>query len=129
MNTELSSNHKIKIKLKNKKPKENTESVKIKSNEKLLLIKKNIYGERIDLLTGESFIPSRSNQKFANSHNRSIYHNQIANQKVVSMIKADNENKQKLQWEYLLNYIELHKNKSKTIIIKNLSKKFTLKLL
>jgi hypothetical protein len=129
MSTELSSNQKIKIKLKHKTPKENTESVKIKSNEKLLLIKKNLYGERIDLLTGESFIPLRRNQKFANGHNRTIYYNQIANQKVLSMVKADNENKQKLQWEYLLNYIELHKNKSKTIIIKNLSKKFTLKLL
>lgn len=129
MSTELSTNQKIEINLKHTTPNENIEDVKIKPNENLLLFKKNLHGERIDLLTGESFIPLRSNQKFANSTNRTIYYNQIANEKVTSMIKTDKENKQKLQWEYLLNYIELHKNKSKTTIIKNLSKKFSLKLI
>ncbi len=36
--------------------------------------------KRKDLLTGEEFIPSRKNQKFATPENRIIYYNNKANQ-------------------------------------------------
>lgn len=43
--------------------------------------RKKIYGERKDPLTGELFVPNRSNQKFASKENQTAYNNLRANEK------------------------------------------------
>jgi hypothetical protein len=72
----------------------------------LLEIRRKKYGVRKDLLTGEEFIPKKSNQKFANNSNRLIYYNNIHNDKVKSFMQEKSSMEQYNLWGDIVDSIK-----------------------
>jgi hypothetical protein len=87
METKVSTNQTINVSVKDAK-KTPTKRVKLKESDEKPFVKLRIekFGTKLDLLTGEKFVPKRRNQKFANSKNRMKYHNDLNNQKNFEII-------------------------------------------
>ena len=115
MKTKVSTSQKIEVAITNstkKQPEKRTSKKVIKD----LQFYKKKFGQRLDLLTGEEFIPLRKTQKFANIKNRIRYYNEITsakNSKIISEYKnAKYENEQKTNWQQILIYLIDNKDKS-----------------
>lgn len=110
METKLSSTQKIEVSVINAE-KERGKKSRLAEIAKKELIEYNRtkFGIRMDLLTGEEFIPLRKNQKFANPKNRVRYYNNIQNEsnlKILSEFKNSKyENEQKSNWQEVLFYL------------------------
>jgi hypothetical protein len=114
METKVSTSQKIEVAITNstkKQPIKRT-SKKVKDN---LEFYKEKFGIRLDLLTGEEFIPLKRSQKFANSKNRIRYYNEITNAKNFKIISdyknAKHEDEQNTNWQQIVIYLIDNKDK------------------
>lgn len=115
MKTKVSTSQKIEVAITNstkKHPLKRT-SKKVKTD---LQFYKEKFGIRLDLFSGEEFIPLRRSQKFANSQNRMRYYNEISNAKNSKIIfehkTAKYEDEQNANWQQIIIYLIDNKDKS-----------------
>lgn len=131
MKTNVSSTQKIEVSVINpkKKPSEKL-AINKKRKKKLINIKREKFGIRLDLLTGEEFVPLRKTQKFANSENRIRYYNELSNEttsKILSEFKNSKyEEEQKSNWQDVLVYLLSLNEKSPSDKISFLMTKYSI---
>jgi len=132
METNLSSTQKIEVSVVNTQ-KEKSDNLPLKKSTQLSIIelKKTKFGTRLDLLTGEEFVPLRKTQKFANKENRIRYYNEISNEKNFKIISEFKNSKydeeQKSNWQDVLFYLLSLNEKSPSEKISFLMTKYSIK--
>jgi len=117
--------------------KRNTETEKTEKENKLtkqevylLEFRKKKYGIQKDLLTGEEFIPKKSNQKFVSNKNRTHYYNNLNNQKVQTLMKQMSVEEQFTLWGDIVDLIKWNeKNLNRDGLIESLKEKYKVSLI
>ncbi len=131
METKISANQKIEVSIINTK-KEPIEKLRLKelAQKSLIELRRKKFGIKLDLLTGEEFVPLRKNQKFANSKNRIRYNNEISNErnfKILSEFKNSKyDAEQKSNWQDVLFYLLSLNKQSPSYKILFLMNKYTI---
>ena len=122
----------VSITMKRNTEKENTkkENKLTKQNFLLLEFRKKKYGVQKDLLTGEEFIPKKSNQKFASNKNRECYHNNLASERIKIILKEKSFEEQFNLWGDIVDLIKWNeKNLNREGLIKSLKEKYKVSLI
>jgi len=131
--TKLSANQKIEVSVTNteKEPSDKLRLTEIKEKS-LIELRKAKFGTRLDILTGEEFVPLRKTQKFANSTNRTRYHNEVSterNLKILTEFKNSKYNEeQKSNWQDVLFYLLSLNEQSPSDKISFLMTKYSIKI-
>jgi hypothetical protein len=91
----------------------------------LLELRMKKYGVKKDLLTGEEFIPKKSNQKFACNKNRETYYNNILNDKVKILLQQKSFEEEFILWGDIVDLIKWNeKNLNRDGLINSLKEKY-----